>query len=160
MSSGNIFLFARKYASTILSHVLNLALSSSKSLGGLHLSAPFPLEVTLVELMLMSVVVGGSTISLVITCSGTVRFSGSISVTGLNTLAPSVLNSSVILCPLLVGGTPRLDKSIGLNTDLGGNCCRVLILGVLVIAGDHVGVAHLLKGYDIPGLVPVPVMCQ
>jgi len=109
----------------------------------------------------MSVVLGGSTMSSAITCSGTIGFSGSIgsvSVTGLNTLAVSMLNSSVTLCASLVGGMPRLDKSIGSNTDVGGNCCGILILGVLVITGDCAGILCLLKGYAIPGLVPVPVM--
>jgi len=103
--------------------------------------------------------VGGSTMLSVVTCSGTVRFSGSIGVTGLNTLAASVLNSSVTLCASSVGGMPRLDKSIGSNTDVSGNCCEVLALGVLVIAGDRIGVLCLLKGYATPGLVPVPVIC-
>jgi len=160
VSLGNIFRFACKYASTILSHVLNLASSPSKSLGGLHLSAPFPLEeVALAELMLMLVVVDGSTISLVISCSGTVGFLGSIGVTGLNMLAASMLNSSVILCALSVGDMPRLDKSIGGNMGVSGNCCGVLTLGVLVIIGDCLGVLCLPKGYAIPGLGPVPDIC-
>jgi len=105
---------------------------------------------------------GGSTM-LVITCSGTVRFSGSIGsigVTGLNTLAASMLNLSVTLCASSVGGMPRLDRSIRSNTDVHGNCCGVLTLGVLVIAGDCLGVNHLLKGDVTPGLGPVPVVCR
>jgi len=90
--------------------------------------------------------------------SGTVGFSGSIGVTGLNTLAVSVLNSSATLCASLVGSMPRLDKSIGSNMDVGGNCCGVLALRVLVIAGDHIGILCLLNGYVTPGLVPVPVI--
>ena len=92
----------------------------------------------------------------VVTCSGNVRFSGSIgcvSISGLNTLAASVLNSSVTLYASLVGGTPRLDKSIGSNMDTG-SCC-VLLLGVLVIAGVCTGVSRLLKG-DVLG--PGPIM--
>jgi len=92
----------------------------------------------------------------VFTCSGNVRFSGSIGsvgVSGLNTLAASMLNSSVTLYTSSVGGTPRLDKSIGSNMNVGG-CC-VLLLGVLVIAGVCTGVSHLLKG-DVLG--PAPVM--
>jgi len=53
---------------------------------------------------------------------------------------------------------PRLDKSIGSNIDVGGNCCGVLALGVLVIAGDCLGVDRLLKGDVTPGLGPVPVI--
>ena len=94
----------------------------------------------------------------VVTCSGSVGFSGSVSVAGLNTLAASMLNSSVILCALSVGSMPRLDKSIGLNMDVGRNCCGVLTLGVLVIAGDCLGVNRLLKGDVTPGLSPVPVI--
>ena len=41
---------------------------------------------------------------------------------------------------------------------VSGNCCGVLLLGVLVIVGDCLGVVHLLKGYAIPGLGPVPDM--
>ena len=94
----------------------------------------------------------------VITCSGNVGFLGSIgcvSVSGLNTLAASMLNSSVTLYASLVGGTPRLAKSIGLNMDTG-NCC-VLLLGVLMIAGVCTGVSRLLKG-DVLG--PAPVICR
>jgi len=94
----------------------------------------------------------------VVTCSGNVGFSGSIGsvgVAGLNTLAASMLNSSVTLYASSVGGTPRLDKSIGSNMDIG-SCC-VLLLGVLMIAGVCTGVSCLLKG-DILG--PAPVMCQ
>jgi len=40
-----------------------------------------------------------------------------------------------------------LDKFIGSNMDVGGNCCDGLVLGVLVIAGDHLDVICLLKGY-------------
>jgi len=87
--------------------------------------------------------------------SGTVRFSGSVGVAGLNTLVASMLNSSVILCASSVGSRPRLDKSIGSNTDVG-SCC-VLLLGVLVITGVSAGVVHLLKGDVIPGLGPLPV---
>jgi len=97
----------------------------------------------------------------VVTCSGNVGFLGSIGsvgVAGLNTLAASVLNSSVILCASSVGGMPRLDKSIGSNMDVGGNCCGVLVLGVLVITGDCLGVDRLLKGDVTPGLGPVPVI--
>jgi len=92
----------------------------------------------------------------VITYSGNVRFSGSIGcvgVSGLNTLAASMLNSSVTLYASSVGGMPRLDKSIGSNINAGG-CC-VLLLGVLVIAGVCTGVSRLLKG-DVLG--PAPVM--
>ena len=92
--------------------------------------------------------------------SGSIGCLGSVSVTGLNTLAVSVLNSSVILCALSVGSMPRLDNSIGSNIGVSGNCCGVLMLGVLVIAGDCLSVVHLLKGYAIPGLVPVPVIRQ
>jgi len=91
----------------------------------------------------------------VITCSGHVGFSGSVGVAGLNTLAASVLNSSVTLCASSVGGRPRLDKSIGSNMDTG-SCC-VLLLGVLVIAGVSAGVVCLLKGDVIPGLGPLPI---
>ena len=108
-------------------------------------------------LFCIPVLLGGSTMS-VITCSGNVGFSGSIGVPGLNTLAASVLNSSVTLCASLVGGMPRLDKSIRSNTDVG-SCC-VLLLGVLVIAGVSAGVVHLLKGDVIPGLGPLPIMHQ
>jgi len=100
---------------------------------------------------------------LVVTCSGNIGFSdsiGSVGVTGLNMLAASMLNLSVTLYALSVGGMPRLDKSIGSNTDVCGNCCGVLTLGVLVIAGDCLGVDHLLKGDVTPGLGPVPVMCR
>ena len=83
---------------------------------------------------------------------------GSVGVTGLNTLAASVLNSSVTLCASLVGGMPRLDKSIGSNTDVCENCCGALALGVLVIAGDCLGINHLLKGDVTPALGPVPVI--
>jgi len=98
------------------------------------------------------VLLGGSTIP----CSGNVGFSGSIGcvgVSGLNTLAASVLNSSVTLFASLVGGMPRLDKSIGSNMDVGGNCC-VLLLGVLVITGVCTGVSRLLKG-DVLGPGPI-----
>jgi len=98
---------------------------------------------------------------LVITCLGNVGFLGSIGsvgVIGLNTLAASMLNSSVTLCASLVVGMPRLDKSIGSNTDVGGNCCGALALGVLVIAGDCLSVDRLLKGDATPGLGPVPVI--
>jgi len=94
----------------------------------------------------------------VVTCSGNVGFSGSIgsvSVSGLNTLAASVLNSSVTLYALSVGSIPRLDKSIGSNMNVGG-CC-VLLLGVLVIADVCTGVSRLLKG-DVLG--PAPVICR
>jgi len=94
----------------------------------------------------------------VITCSGNVGFSGSIGcvgVSGLNTLAASMLNLSVTLYASSVGGTPRLDKSIGLNIN-AGDCC-VLLLGVLVITGVCTGVSRLLKG-DVLG--PTPVMCR
>jgi len=64
-----------------------------------------------------------------------------------------MLNSSVTLYASSVGGTPRLDKSIGSNINVGG-CC-VLLLGVLVIAGVCTGVSRLLKG-DVLG--PAPVM--
>ena len=94
----------------------------------------------------------------VVTCSGNVGFSGSIGVPGLNTLAASVLNLSVTLCASSVGGMPRLVRSIGSNTDASGNCCSVLTLGVLVIAGDCLGVDRLLKGDVTPGLGPVPVI--
>ena len=97
---------------------------------------------------------GGSTMLSVVTCSGSVGFSGSIGsvgVTGLNTLAVSVLNLSTVCCILLVGNRPNSDRSIGTNTDVG-SCC-VLALRVLVITG----VAHLLKGDVTPGLGPVPV---
>ena len=83
--------------------------------------------------------------------SGNVKFSGSIgclgsiSVTGLNMFAARVLNSSIILCALSVGGMPRLDKSIGGDTGVSGNCCGVLVLGVLVITGDCLGVLCLLN---------------
>ena len=73
-------------------------------------------------------------------------------------LAVSMLNLSVTLCALLVGGMPRLDRSIGSNMGVSGNCCGVLAFGVLVIAGDHISVLCLLKGYAIPDLVPVPVI--
>jgi len=95
---------------------------------------------------------------LVVSCSGNVRFSGSVGVAGLNMLAASVLNSSVTLCASLVVGMPRLDKSIRSNMDVSGNRCGVLVLGVLVIAGDCLGVDHLLKGDVTPGLGPVPVI--
>ena len=94
--------------------------------------------------------------------SGNVRFSGSIgclgsiSVTGLNTLAVSVLNLSVTLFASSVGGMPKLSKFISSNTGVGGNCSGVLVLGVLVIAGDHLSVVCLLNGYAIPGLGPAP----
>ena len=92
-----------------------------------------------------------------VTCSGNVGFSGStgsVGVTGLNTLAASMLNLSVTLYASSVDGMPRLDKSIRSNTDVGGNCC-VLLLGVLVIAGVCTGVSPLLNG-DILG--PGPIM--
>jgi len=98
------------------------------------------------------VLLGGSTIP----CSGNVRFSGSIgcvSISGLNTLAASVLNSSVTLFASSVGSTPRLDKSISSNTNVGG-CC-ILLLGVLEITGVCTGVSHLLNG-DVLG--PGPIM--
>ena len=94
----------------------------------------------------------------VITCSGSVRFSGSIGslgVTGLNVLVASMLNSSTICCVSSVGSRPNLDRSNGTNTDVG-SCC-VLLLGVLVIAGVPAGVVRLLKGDVTPGLGPVPV---
>jgi len=97
------------------------------------------------------VLLGGSTIP----CSGNVGFSGSIGcvgVSGLNTLAASVLNSSVILFASSVGGTPRLDKSIGSNTNVGG-CC-ILLLGVLEITGVCTGVSRLLNG-DVLGPGPI-----
>ena len=89
---------------------------------------------------------------------GSIGYSGSISVTGLNTLAASVLNSSVTLCASSVGSMPRLNKSISSNMGVSGNCCGVLLLGVLVIAGDCFSVVCLLKGYAIPGLGLVPDM--
>jgi len=43
---------------------------------------------------------------------------------------------------------PRLDKSIEANTVSGiSSCTLMLVLGVLVITGDHLGVICLLKGY-------------
>jgi len=98
---------------------------------------------------------------LVITCYGTVGFSGSIGlvgVTGLNTLAASMLNLSTVCCVSLVGDTSRLDKSIGSNMGGGRSCCDVLTLRVLVIVGDCTGVACLLKGDITPGLGPVSVI--
>jgi len=92
----------------------------------------------------------------VFTCSGDVGFSGPIGcvgVSGLNTLAASVLNLSVILFASSVGGRPRLDKSIRSNTNVGG-CC-ILLLGVLEITGVCTGVSHLLNG-DVLG--PGPIM--
>ena len=115
---------------------------------------PFPFCVTVVSPC-------GSTILSVVTCSGNIRFLGSIgsvSVTGLNTFAVSVLNSSIACCVSSVGGMPRLDKSIRSNMVGDRSCCGVLVLGVLVVVGVHAGVAHLLKGDVNPGLGPVPVM--
>jgi len=91
----------------------------------------------------------------VVSCSGSVGFLDSVGVAGLNTLAASMLNSSVILYASLVGGMPRLDKSIGSNMDVG-SCC-VLPLGVLVITSVSAGVVRLLKGNVTPGLGPLPV---
>jgi len=91
----------------------------------------------------------------VITCSGNVGFLGSIGsvgVAGLNMLAASVLNSSVTLFASSVDGTPRLDKSIGSNTNVGG-CC-ILLLGVLEITGVCTSVSRLLNG-DVLGPGPI-----
>ena len=96
---------------------------------------------------------------LVVTCSGNVGFSGSIGcvgVTGLNTLAASMLNSSTVCCVLSVGNSPNSDRSIGANMD--GSCC-VLLLGVLVITGVSAGVVCLLNGDTTPCLGPLPVTC-
>jgi len=47
---------------------------------------------------------------------------------------------------------PRLDKSIGSNTNVSG-CCT-LLLGVLEITGVCTGVSHLLNG-DVLGPGPI-----
>jgi len=87
---------------------------------------------------------------------GSIDCSGSISVTGLNTLVASALNLSVTLFASLVGRMPRLVKFINSNIGVSGSFCDGFTLGVLVIASDHLSVMFLLKGYAGPG----PGICR
>ncbi|EDR06906.1 uncharacterized protein LACBIDRAFT_328262 [Laccaria bicolor S238N-H82] len=79
---------------------------------------------------------------------------------GVRHRSPFALAASAISCLGSVrfsGSTGVIPKSIGVNAGvrmIGPSSGCTLLLGVLVIAGDHLGVVRLLKG-DINGPSPV-----
>ncbi|EDR03859.1 uncharacterized protein LACBIDRAFT_331084 [Laccaria bicolor S238N-H82] len=112
--------------------LLYLDSSPLKSLGAQHLSVPFP----------FAIIGYGS----IVPCGSVPLTAGGV----FGIVVLTVFSGSI-------GVIPNLDKFIGVNVDvrmIGPSSGCMLLLGVLVIAGDPLGVVRLLKG-DTDGPGPV-----